>query len=195
MIPLIQTEVGRVEFTPDYVLVIDRLHKEYIKAEYSQLGFLKDNGLDFYSLQSLFWNELLLPGTQKVGEGDLDKFTAEIDALGDEVPVTLTSGKLNFKWNARRADHHILSALVTYLGSAHGTSSLAWNYGDFKAVGAKKQTLIVLADNNACAVKSIANIAGAKSAQVNTINTYDVINADTLIICRGAVEKLEEVYA
>ena len=137
MIPLIQTEVGRVEFTPDYVLVIDRLHKEYIKAEYSQLGFLKDNGLDFYSLQSLFWNELLLPGTQKVGEGDLDKFTAEIDALGDEVPVTLTSGKLNFKWNARRADHHILSALVTYLGSAHGTSSLAWKYGDFKAVGAK----------------------------------------------------------
>ena len=64
-----------------------------------------------------------------------------------------------------------------------------------KAVGAKKKTLIVLADNNACAVKSIANIAGAKSAQVNTINTYDVINADTLIICRGAVEKLEEVYA
>ena len=135
MIPLIQTEVGRVEFTPDYVLVIDRLHKEYIKAEYSQLGFLKDNGLDFYSLQSLFWNELLLPGTQKVGEGDLDKFTAEIDALGDEVPVTLKSGKLNFKWNARRADHHILSALVTYLGSAHGTSSLAWKYGDFKAYG------------------------------------------------------------
>ena len=57
--------------------------------------------------------------------------------MGDEVPVTLKSGKLNFKWNARRADHHILSALVTYLGSAHGTSSLAWNYGDFKAVGAK----------------------------------------------------------
>ena len=55
--------------------------------------------------------------------------------------------------------------------------------------------LIVLENNDAFAVKSIANIAGAKSAQVNTINTYDIINADTLIIVKGAVAKLEEVYA
>ncbi len=64
-----------------------------------------------------------------------------------------------------------------------------------KAIGAAKKTLIVLADNNAFAVKSIANIAGAKSAQVNTINTYDIINADTLVIVKDAVAKLEEVYA
>ena len=63
------------------------------------------------------------------------------------------------------------------------------------AIGAGKQTLVVLADNNAFAVKSIANIAGAKSAQVNTINTYDIINADTLVIAKAAVEKIEEVYA
>ena len=64
-----------------------------------------------------------------------------------------------------------------------------------KAIGAGKKALIVLEDNNAFAVKSIANIAGAKSAQVNTINTYDIINADTLVIVKGAVAKLEEVYA
>ena len=64
-----------------------------------------------------------------------------------------------------------------------------------KAIGAGKKTLIVLENNDAFAVKSIANIAGAKSAQVNTINTYDVINADTLVIVKGAVAKLEEVYA
>lgn len=64
-----------------------------------------------------------------------------------------------------------------------------------KAIGAGKKTLIVLENNDAFAVKSIANIAGAKSAQVNTINTYDIINADTLVIVKGAVAKLEEVYA
>ena len=64
-----------------------------------------------------------------------------------------------------------------------------------KAIGAGKKALIVLENNDAFAVKSIANIAGAKSAQVNTINTYDVINADTLIIVKGAVAGLEEVYA
>ena len=70
-IPLIGTEVGRIDFTPDYVLVVDRLHKQYVKGGYSQLDFLRDNGLDFYSLQSLFWNQLLLPGTKKIGESDL----------------------------------------------------------------------------------------------------------------------------
>ena len=64
-----------------------------------------------------------------------------------------------------------------------------------KAIGAGKKTLIVLEDNNAFAVKSIANIAGAKSAQIGTINTYDIINADTLVVVKNAVAKLEEVYA
>ena len=63
------------------------------------------------------------------------------------------------------------------------------------AIGAGKKTLVVLESNNPFAVKSIANIKGAKAAQVNTINTYDIINADTLVIVKGAVEKIEEVYA
>ncbi len=64
-----------------------------------------------------------------------------------------------------------------------------------KAIGAQKKTLIVLADNNAFAVKSIANIAGVKAAQINTVNTYDIINADTLVFVKDAVAKFEEVYA
>ena len=63
------------------------------------------------------------------------------------------------------------------------------------AIGAGKKTLVVLDSNNPFAVKSIANIKGAKAAQVNTINTYDIINADTLIVVKGAVAKIEEVYA
>ena len=64
-----------------------------------------------------------------------------------------------------------------------------------KAIGAGKKTLVVLENNDAFAVKSLANIKGVKSAQINTINTYDIINADTLVIVKGAVAKLEEVYA
>ena len=64
-----------------------------------------------------------------------------------------------------------------------------------KAIGAGKKTLVILEDNSAFAVKSIANIAGAKAAQVNTINTYDIINADTLVVVKNAVAKIEEVYA
>ena len=63
------------------------------------------------------------------------------------------------------------------------------------AIGAGKKTLLVLADNNKFAVKSAANIVGVKTAQVNTINTYDILNADSLVIEKAAVAKIEEVYA
>ncbi len=64
-----------------------------------------------------------------------------------------------------------------------------------KALEAGKKTLIVLASNEANVVKSAANIPGVKTAQVNTINTYDILNADTLIIVKDAVKTIEEVYA
>ena len=63
------------------------------------------------------------------------------------------------------------------------------------AVGAKKKSLVVLADNDAKVIGSFANIEGVKTAQTNTINVYDILNADTLVIAKGAVEKIEEVYA
>ena len=63
------------------------------------------------------------------------------------------------------------------------------------AIGAEKKTLVVLADNNAFAVKSLRNIAGVKTAQSNTINAYDIINADKLVMVKEAVSKIEEVYA
>ncbi len=63
------------------------------------------------------------------------------------------------------------------------------------AVGAEKKTLIVLPEVNNFVIKSASNIAGVKTAQVNTINVYDILNADKLVIVKDAVAKIEEVYA
>ncbi len=63
------------------------------------------------------------------------------------------------------------------------------------AVGADKKTLIVLPEVNNFVIKSAQNIAGVKTAQVNTINVYDILNADKLVIVKDAVAKIEEVYA
>ena len=63
------------------------------------------------------------------------------------------------------------------------------------AVGADKKTLIVLPEVNNFVIKSASNIAGVKTAQVNTINVYDILNADKLVIVKDAVAKIEEVYA
>ena len=63
------------------------------------------------------------------------------------------------------------------------------------AVGADKKALIVLPGVDTMVIKSAANIPGVKTAQVNTINVYDILNADKLIIAKDAVSKIEEVYA
>ncbi len=63
------------------------------------------------------------------------------------------------------------------------------------AVGADKKALIVLPEVDTMVIKSAANIPGVKTAQVNTINVYDILNADKLIIAKDAVSKIEEVYA
>ena len=63
------------------------------------------------------------------------------------------------------------------------------------AVGAAKKALIVLPEVNSFVIKSCDNIEGVKTTQWNTINAYDILNCDTLIVDKNAVAKIEEVYA
>ena len=63
------------------------------------------------------------------------------------------------------------------------------------AVGSEKKALIVLPEVDEKAIKSCRNIAGVKTAQVNELNVYDILNADKLIIAKDALTKIEEVYA
>lgn len=63
------------------------------------------------------------------------------------------------------------------------------------AVNANKKTLLVLPEMDKKIIFSARNIPGVKTAQVNTLNVYDILNYDSLIIVRDAVSKIEEVYA
>ena len=67
--------------------------------------------------------------------------------------------------------------------------------GMLAAVGAAKKTLVVLPEVNDFVIRSCANIEGVKTTQWNTINVYDILNCDTLIVAQDAVAKIEEVYA
>lgn len=136
-VPLIHTEVGRLEFTPDYVLVVDRLHKQYVKEDYTKLDFLKANGLDFYALQALFWNQLFLPGTKTVDETGISKFVADLSGSSQNVPVSLKSGSLSYLWNADRESGQINDVKASYSSAQHGSSTLTMKYDKFKAVGTK----------------------------------------------------------
>lgn len=63
------------------------------------------------------------------------------------------------------------------------------------AVGAAKKVLVVLNEKDEKVIKSFANIPGVKVALSNTLNVYDILNCDSFIVAKAAVEKLEEVYA
>ena len=63
-----------------------------------------------------------------------------------------------------------------------------------KAVGSEKKTLIVLPELNEKVIASAANIPGVKTAMVNTLNVYDILNADKFIVVKDAVAQIEEVY-
>ena len=63
------------------------------------------------------------------------------------------------------------------------------------AVGSERKALIVLPEVDEKVIKSARNIPGVKTAQVNELNVYDILNADKLIIAKDALTKIEEVYA
>ena len=64
-----------------------------------------------------------------------------------------------------------------------------------EAVGAGKKALIVLPNNDKKVVNSARNIVGVKTAGVNNLNVYDILNYDNLIIVKDALSIIEEVYA
>lgn len=142
LVPILRSEVGRIEFTKDYVLFIDRIHKQYVKASYNDVAFLRDNGINFYSLQALFWNQLFVPRQQRVGESSLTQFAADLTALQSPnkaiVPVTLKDGKMTYKWLAESLSGLITQAEAKYVSPTHGASTLTWNYANFQNFGSKK---------------------------------------------------------
>ena len=76
--------------------------------------------------------------------------------------------------------------------NGYSTKTMAAMFG---ALGADRKALVVLPAVDQFVIKSCANIPGVVTTQYNTVNVYDVLNADKLIIAKDAVAKLEEVYA
>ncbi|CAB1245059.1 ribosomal protein L4 [Ruminococcaceae bacterium BL-4] len=64
-----------------------------------------------------------------------------------------------------------------------------------KALGVDKKALIVLPEKDEKVIASANNLPGVKTAMVNTLNVYDILNADKFIVLKDAVAQIEEVYA
>ena len=93
--------------------------------------------------------------------------------------------------SAKAADDEII-VLDTFAQDEIKTKEIA---KVLAALPTGKKTLIVLPEKNDVLYKSARNIAGVKVALVNTLNVYDILNSDKMLVLQDAVSKIEEVYA
>ena len=64
-----------------------------------------------------------------------------------------------------------------------------------KALESEKKTLLVVEQDQKDVVRASKNIPGVKDAYVNTINVYDLLNADKIVVVKAAMQAIQEVYA
>ena len=129
-------EAGRLEFTKDYVLIMDRINKQFLRVPYQQLDFMRNSGLDFYALQALFWNELFQPGKTRMTDEMLKSYATDMEA--EDAVISMESGKLSYRWLADKGNALVKMANILYKDRFRGNYQLNWDYLDFKQNGRKK---------------------------------------------------------
>jgi hypothetical protein len=134
-------EAGRIELTPEYVLIMDRINKQYLKAPYVQVDFLRNNGMNFYTMQALFWNELSKPAKYSINKDDMPSDDAQYTMIesGDDMVINLEAGKMMYSWLASRIDGQIRMANMLYKDKINNSvSQLNWDYQEFEDLNDKK---------------------------------------------------------
>ena len=129
-------EAARLEFTKDYVLIMDRINKQYLKAQYEQLDFLSQSGINFYTLQALFWNAPFQPGENEITPELMNKFQTSEEA-GDII-ISMEKDKLSYRWLAENVGGLLHMANIAYNDKYRGKSQLNWDYTEYKELGTKK---------------------------------------------------------
>lgn len=121
-------ELGRMEFTKDYAMIIDRFHKQYVKETYDKVNFLTRAGLNFDELQALFWNTVFVPGQPHAADA-LGRFG--VSATADSVVLNLTDApELNYTFVTRASDAGLLATRISSK-DARDNTQFECRYGQF----------------------------------------------------------------
>ena len=132
-------EAGRIEMTKDYVLIMDRINKQYLKAPWMSVDFLRNSGMNFQTLQALFWNELFRPNQSslvKTNDKQVIDSIANYTILesGDDMIIGLEEGKMDYSWLASRNTALLRMANILYKDRFNGNTQLNWDYDEFKSL-------------------------------------------------------------
>ena len=137
-------EAARMEFTPDYALIVDRINKQYLKAPYKDIEFLRNSGINFNMLQALFCAELFQPGKTQLSSDDLRAFvTSPIGSTETVVSYDTTTTRssdtnMNYSWLVDELTGAIRRADVVHNDVKHGNTQLSWDYREMKSLDAAR---------------------------------------------------------
>ena len=112
---IITVNVGTMEITPDYILILDRFNKRYCRVSYSDVPQLAEAGIDFAYLQRVFWGEAgesprkelvewTYAGWTALGDGQFPgqtTFTAKAGSVPCRAVISLSNIRENDNWETR----------------------------------------------------------------------------------------------
>lgn len=124
-------EVGRMELTPDYLFVQDRMNKQYVQVAWADIAPLRATGADFYTFQALFWNELFVLGSK--GQPAADDFrttatTKQLTLTPKNQHTAVSQEALQFLVNISRS----LLERAALTTTAGGNLTVTCDYADFQ---------------------------------------------------------------
>ena len=122
-------EVGRMEITPEYFLLLDRVNHQYVRVAYAEVPFFQQSGIDFHTFQSLFWGELFLPGDAGKAPGSKD---FEQQVAGDTLRLTAdvhTRAALHF---VASLSHAMLLQTSVTRSEGSQVPLMEWDYSNYK---------------------------------------------------------------
>ena len=122
---------------------------------------------------------------------------------GGGVVFAPTPRDYSFKLNKKEKRAALKSALTTRVLENKVIVLDEMNFGEIKTKNFQNmlnnlevsKALVVLEDGNTNAALSARNIANVKTAWTNTINVYDILKYNTVIVTKAVVATIEEVYA
>ena len=179
-------EVGRLEITPDYFLLIDRMNHQYVRVAYSQVPFFQQSGIDFHTFQSLFWGELFLPGD--AGKAPQSQ-SYEQEIAGDTLRLTSEvrrQAALHFVASLSRA---LLLQTSVVARDSHAEPLMSWDYSNYKSFCGKQFPTGMLMKLSAGTLKaqvtlSLSNLKNNSDWQTRTeVNTkkYKQVSIESII--------------